>query len=588
MPATQVEAEALGLVDYHNIVSEPMDLGTVDDRVQRGYYDRTPMEDEDVDEELLSPLELDELRAKRIRTGAAADIRLTFENAIKFNSDARNACHQTARRLLAKFEAGPLAGDNSKLPPEDEAPIEVEIEVDSDPDYSDDDDRRLRQRRVRATPTATAPGRHCVENALRFEQILTSIANNHNAVTMQPPPEFDMVRLYKNRGKLVEDLYRLRAEAPLLEGMSREDSELVKQRDFGIASYKASLRDHRRAKEAYDAHQASVARYLAERANAAPEAVSALSAALTPAQAAPVPPVPAPVPSWPSAAPPAAPYQAPAAPVPPAPPAVPPTGALAVTVAAAALAPPSSHQAHAVPPAPVPQQTPAVPVPLPSNVPPASLPPGVVSTGALPPQQPWAPPPATWQPPRDAPLHERGGGGLDPDDETLDDLRAKAVAPPPQDLRAAYLREQALRAQLPPGPPHPGPEPLEPASMDVRPLFRGRQHVERAYYEKAHAASLSNVPYLGRITNGRWEIRGALAKAALGHVLGGLVKTGHVVELADGGFVAAHRYRRGTPYERRRLGGPQRVEGVALSEYELERRARIERNQAFLASLGFT
>ena len=111
------------------------------------------------------------------------------------------------------------------------------------------------------------------------------------------------------------------------------------------------------------------------------------------------------------------------------------------------------------------------------------MPPGVVSTGALPPTQPWAPPPATWQPPRDAPLHERGGGGLDPDDETLDDLRAKAVAPPPpQDLRAAYLREQALRAQLPPGPPHPGPEPLEPAPMDVRPLFRGRQHVERAYY----------------------------------------------------------------------------------------------------------
>ena len=44
------------------------------------------MEDEDVDEELLSVLELDELRAKRIRTGAAADIRLTFENAIRFNS----------------------------------------------------------------------------------------------------------------------------------------------------------------------------------------------------------------------------------------------------------------------------------------------------------------------------------------------------------------------------------------------------------------------------------------------------------------------------------------------------------------------
>ena len=150
-------------------------------------------------------------------------------------------------------------------------------------------------------------------------------------------------------------------------------------------------------------------------------------------------------------------------------------------------------------------------------------------------------------------------------------LAASRAASPPLRLRLAL-----------------GPEPLEPAPMDVRPLFRGRQHVERAYYEKAHAASLPSVPYLGRITNGRWEIRGALAKAALGHVLGGLVKTGHVVELADGGFVAAHRYRRGTPYERRRLGGPQRVEEVALSEYELERRARIERNQAFLASLGFT
>ena len=31
--AAPVEAEALGLVDYHNVVSEPMDLGTVEDRV---------------------------------------------------------------------------------------------------------------------------------------------------------------------------------------------------------------------------------------------------------------------------------------------------------------------------------------------------------------------------------------------------------------------------------------------------------------------------------------------------------------------------------------------------------------------------
>ena len=32
--AAPVEAEALGLVDYHNVITEPMDLGTADDRVE--------------------------------------------------------------------------------------------------------------------------------------------------------------------------------------------------------------------------------------------------------------------------------------------------------------------------------------------------------------------------------------------------------------------------------------------------------------------------------------------------------------------------------------------------------------------------
>ena len=32
--AAPVEAEALGLVDYHNVITEPMDLGTVDGRVE--------------------------------------------------------------------------------------------------------------------------------------------------------------------------------------------------------------------------------------------------------------------------------------------------------------------------------------------------------------------------------------------------------------------------------------------------------------------------------------------------------------------------------------------------------------------------
>ena len=565
--AAPVEADALGLVDYHTIVTEPMDLGTVDDRIQRGYYDRTPLDDEDVDEELLSPLELDELKAKRIRSGAAADVRLTFANAVAFNSDARNACHQTAQRLLAKFEASALAGDNTKLPEEEEGPVLIEVEVDSDPDYSDDEDRRLRQRRVKAQPTATAPGRHCVEIALRFEQILSGMATGHRAEAMAPPPDFDLTRLYKARGKLDGELYRLRKDAPLLAGMVREESGLVEQRDAALTTYKNAVRDHKRAQEAFAQHQAAVAQALAVRAQAAPEAQAALAAALAPPAPAPAPfagTAPAP---WPPAG--------AAAPLQSAP------GALAASVASAALAPPSTRPTHAVPPAPVPVM-PSVPLPVPS-VPHAALSPGVAPSGALPPQPPWAPAPATWD---SSVLHERGGGGDDPDDETLDDMRARAM--PPVDPRAAYLREQQVRAQLPPGPPPPGPAPLEPGPFDLRPVFRGRQHVEKAYYERSHKAALPSVPYLGRVANGSWEIRGALAKAALGQVLGGLVATGHVVELADGGFVAAHRYRRGTPYERRRLGGAHHVEEVELSEYELERRARIERNQAFLASLGFT
>ena len=219
--------------------------------------------------------------------------------------------------------------------------------------------------------------------------------------------------------------------------MSREDSELVKQRDFGIASYKASLRDHRRAKEAYDAHQASVARYLAESANAAPEAVSALSAALTPA---------APLcrrfrrrcpPGRLRAA----------------------RGALSRRAAARRR----RRRAPSRPPSPPrpsrrlrhikrtrcrrrPCRNKRRPCPCRFHrmcrlhrCRRASY-----QRARCLPQQPWAPPPATWS--SDAPLHERGGGGLDPDDETLDDLRAKAVAPPPPRPASRYLREQAFES----------------------------------------------------------------------------------------------------------------------------------------------
>ena len=61
-----VNAEALGLSDYYEVITTPMDLGTVKSRLEAGAYHRP----EDV----------------------AADIRLVFANACAYNaSGARDA-----------------------------------------------------------------------------------------------------------------------------------------------------------------------------------------------------------------------------------------------------------------------------------------------------------------------------------------------------------------------------------------------------------------------------------------------------------------------------------------------------------------
>jgi len=112
-----VDAEAMGLTNYHDVIRAPMDLGTVDDRLSRGYYDdvAVPGEKErgaawevlgalpvialslrlvqvpakSVDARCLgprrcrTPREEDARNAARIRAGAAADVRLAFRNAIQ-------------------------------------------------------------------------------------------------------------------------------------------------------------------------------------------------------------------------------------------------------------------------------------------------------------------------------------------------------------------------------------------------------------------------------------------------------------------------------------------------------------------------
>ncbi|XP_013613972.1 PREDICTED: transcription factor GTE5, chloroplastic-like, partial [Brassica oleracea var. oleracea] len=72
-----VDAKGFGLHDYHTIVKEPMDLGTVKAKLGEGLYE--------------SPLEF------------AEDVRLTFNNAILYNPVGHEV-HSMAKFLLSMFE----------------------------------------------------------------------------------------------------------------------------------------------------------------------------------------------------------------------------------------------------------------------------------------------------------------------------------------------------------------------------------------------------------------------------------------------------------------------------------------------------
>jgi len=73
-----VEPDLLGLPDYFEIIKSPMDLGTVKKKLEGGNY-------RDLD-------------------AFARDVRLTFENAMKYNSKASDV-HSVAQKALKEFEA---------------------------------------------------------------------------------------------------------------------------------------------------------------------------------------------------------------------------------------------------------------------------------------------------------------------------------------------------------------------------------------------------------------------------------------------------------------------------------------------------
>ncbi|XP_050367760.1 transcription factor GTE1-like [Argentina anserina] len=102
---TPVDVQKLGLHDYHQVIEKPMDLGTVQRKMEAGGY-------------------------KSVRE-IYADVRLTFKNAIKYN-DEEDDVHLMAQTLLEKIEEKwqqllPKVIEEEKRQADEEAQARVDI-----------------------------------------------------------------------------------------------------------------------------------------------------------------------------------------------------------------------------------------------------------------------------------------------------------------------------------------------------------------------------------------------------------------------------------------------------------------------------
>lgn len=99
-----VDAQALGLTDYHQVIARPMDLGSVKRRLHAVAYES--------------------------RQKVAEDIRLVFSNAMLYNPPS-NPVHKAAKELLAVFEHSfhglqDAMGDNDQVTLEQMTPSDVD------------------------------------------------------------------------------------------------------------------------------------------------------------------------------------------------------------------------------------------------------------------------------------------------------------------------------------------------------------------------------------------------------------------------------------------------------------------------------
>jgi len=160
--------------------------------------------------------------------------------------------------------------------------------------------------------------------------------------------------------------------------------------------------------------------------------------------------------------------------------------------------------------------------------------------------------------------------------------------------------------------------PAEPDPTAPR-VGRDRELLEKLLEDDCTAAELattsaaavargSSGPWLGAVVQGEWQVRDEFVAPALGYVLQGLHRSGHVEPVATEGpggrartaWIAANRYLPGEAPEKekpKREGAPRGRKKKAsawdteedeseMSEFERQRRANMLRNQAFLAELG--
>ncbi|KAL3735989.1 hypothetical protein ACJRO7_025013 [Eucalyptus globulus] len=103
-----VDVEALGLHDYHKVIEKPMDLGTIKKQMEA----------------------TDGTAYKNVRE-ICADMRLVFENAMKYN-DKKNEIHVMAKTLLEKFEGLPQLRkvmEEEKRLEQEEAEAEAQLDM---------------------------------------------------------------------------------------------------------------------------------------------------------------------------------------------------------------------------------------------------------------------------------------------------------------------------------------------------------------------------------------------------------------------------------------------------------------------------